>query len=124
MRIAVAGNPTGPRIDPAVVGGRAGLPPRRAFREGALSNLGNPKMAVFFSSLLPQFVVPGAGAGAAMLGLGLVFVSMTTVWLIGYAFVVARAGNVLRRPRVRRAIDAVMGAILIAFGARLAVERR
>jgi threonine/homoserine/homoserine lactone efflux protein len=100
------------------------LAPRRALRDGVLSNLGNPKMAVFFSSLLPQFVVPGPGAGAAMLGLGLVFVTMTLGWLSGYAVVVARAGHVLRRPRVRRAIDAVMGTILVAFGARLAVERR
>ena len=114
----------GMHVDRAVEGGPAGLAPRRAFRDGALSNLGNPKMAVFFSSLLPQFVAPGPGAGAAMLGLGLVFVSMTTVWLIGYAFVVARAGHVLRRPRVRRAIDAVTGTILMLFGVRLAAESR
>jgi threonine/homoserine/homoserine lactone efflux protein len=102
----------------------AGLAPQRALRSGVLSNLGNPKMAVFFSSLLPQFVVAGPGAGAAMLGLGLVFVTMTLVWLSGYAVVVARAGNVLRRPRVRRTIDAITGAVLLAFGGKLATEGR
>jgi len=102
----------------------SGRSPRRALRDGTLSNLGNPKMAIFFSSLLPQFVAPGPGAGAAMLGLGLVFVAMTTVWLSGYAVVVARAGDVLRRPRIRRVIDAAMGAILVAFGVRLAVAER
>jgi threonine/homoserine/homoserine lactone efflux protein len=107
-----------------VAGRHARLGPRRALRDGTLSNLGNPKMAIFFSSLLPQFVEPGSGAGAAMLGLGIVFVAMTTIWLSGYAVVVARAGNVLRRPRIRRAIDAVMGAILVAFGVRLAAESR
>jgi threonine/homoserine/homoserine lactone efflux protein len=81
-------------------------------------------MAVFFSSLLPQFVIAGPGAGAAMLGLGLVFVTMTLVWLSGYAVVVARAGNVLRRPRVRRTIDAITGAVLLAFGGKLATEGR
>ena len=40
-----------------------------AFRQGALSNLGNPKMAVFFTSLLPQFAGPGAGF-LDLLGLG------------------------------------------------------
>jgi threonine/homoserine/homoserine lactone efflux protein len=100
------------------------LLPRTALRDGALSNLGNPKMAVFFSSLLPQFVAPGPGAAATMLGLGLIFVTMTTVWLSGYAVVVARAGKVLRRPTIRRAIDAVMGAILVAFGVRLAAQSR
>jgi threonine/homoserine/homoserine lactone efflux protein len=101
----------------------AGLAPRNALRQGALSNLGNPKMAIFFSSLLPQLVAPGSGAFTGLMVLGLVFVSMTVVWLCGYAAVVARAGHVLRRPRIRRAFDAVMGTILVAFGARLAVER-
>ena len=81
-------------------------------------------MAIFFSSLLPQFVAPGSATFGAMLTLGLVFVSMTLVWLCAYAAVVARAGHVLRRPRIRRAFDAVMGAILVAFGVRLAVEPR
>jgi threonine/homoserine/homoserine lactone efflux protein len=104
--------------------GGGGLAPRRALRTGVVSNLGNPKMAVFFTSLLPQFAVPGPGAGAAMLGLGLVFASMTLLWLTGYAVVVARAGNVLRRPRVRRTVDAITGTILLAFGGRLAAAER
>jgi threonine/homoserine/homoserine lactone efflux protein len=102
----------------------AGLRPSKAFRQGALSNLANPKMAIFFSSLLPQFVGPGPGAGAGMLTLGLVFVAMTAAWLCGYAVVVARAGDVLRRPRIRRALDAAMGALLVAFGLRLATDQR
>jgi threonine/homoserine/homoserine lactone efflux protein len=101
----------------------ARLAPRKAIRQGALSNLGNPKMAIFFSSLLPQFVVPGASTFAAMSILGLTFVLMTLVWLSAYAAVVARAGRVLDRPRVRRAFDAAMGATLVAFGVRLAVEQ-
>ena len=100
------------------------LAPMIALRQGAMSNLGNPKMAVFFSSLLPQFVTPGAPTFAAMLSLGLVFVAMTFVSLCAYAAVVARAGHVLARPRIRRAFDAAMGAILVAFGGRLAVEDR
>jgi threonine/homoserine/homoserine lactone efflux protein len=88
---------------------------RRPFRQGLLSNLGNPKMAVFFSSLLPQF----AHSFAGLLVLGLVFAGMTLAWLS----VVARVGNVLRRPRVRRFVDAVVGVVLAAFGVRLATER-
>jgi threonine/homoserine/homoserine lactone efflux protein len=102
----------------------AGLQPSKALRQGVLSNLANPKMAIFFSSLLPQFVGPGPGAGAGMLTLGLVFVAMTAAWLCGYAVVVARAGDVLRRPRIRRALDAAMGALLVAFGLRLATDQR
>ena len=99
---------------------RRPLGTQRAWRQGVLSNLGNPKMAAFFTSLLPQF---GDASFAAMFGYGLLFCTMTLVWLTGYAFVVARAGDVLRRERVRRAIDAVMGAVLVAFGLRLATTR-
>src|SRR5581483_7272738 len=94
--------------------------PGRAYRRGLLSNLGNPKMALFFTSLLPQFAARSFGALAA---LGLLFCAMTLVWLACYACVVARIGDVLRRSRVRRALDAVTGATLVAFGARLAAER-
>jgi threonine/homoserine/homoserine lactone efflux protein len=97
------------------------LEARQAWRQGLISNLGNPKMAAFFTSLLPQF---GDASFAAMLGFGLLFCAMTFAWLTGYAFVVAKAGDVLRRDRVRRAINVVMGGVLVAFGLRLATERR
>jgi len=91
-----------------------------AFRQGLLSNLGNPKMAVFFTSLLPQF----GSSFAVLLGLGLVFCAMTFTWLTAYAFAVAKAGDLLRRPAIKRAFDAVLGAVLIALGLRLATDRR
>ena len=89
-------------------------------RQGLLSNLGNPKMAVFFSSLLPQF----GGSFGVLLALGLLFCALTLTWLSAYALVIARAGDVLRRPRVRRAIDAVTGTALVALGVRLATTDR
>ena len=101
---------------------RMALEPARALRQGFLSNLGNPKMVVFFSSLLPQFVPAGSPTFLSMLGLGLVFCTMTLIWLSGYAWLVARAGHVLRRPRIRRTFDAVAGTILVAFGLRVAAE--
>jgi threonine/homoserine/homoserine lactone efflux protein len=100
---------------------RGALTANAAFRQGVLSNLGNPKMAVFFTSLLPQF---GAESFAGLLALGLIFSSMTFVWLTAYAFVVARAGDVLRRPAIRRIFDAVLGVVLVALGLRLATDRR
>ena len=108
----------------AVRRGTAGSHALGAFRQGVISNLGNPKMAVFFTSLLPQFAPEGGASFAAMLALGLLFCTMTLVWLAAYAAGVARAGAVLRRPRVRRALDAVTGTVLVALGLRLATERR
>jgi threonine/homoserine/homoserine lactone efflux protein len=93
----------------------------RAFRQGLLSNLGNPKMAVFFTSLLPQF---GGESFGALLALGLVFCTMTFVWLSAYAAAVAKVGDVLRRPAIRRVVDAIVGAVLVGLGLRLAAERR
>ena len=113
-----------PRRGPTAVRSGRPLRSRVAFRQGLVSNLGNPKMAVFFTSLLPQFTPSGDASFGVLLALGLVFCSMTLVWLTAYAFAVARAGDFLRRPLIRRALDAVVGAVLVAFGLRLATERR
>jgi threonine/homoserine/homoserine lactone efflux protein len=92
----------------------------KALRQGLLNNLGNPKMAAFFPSLLLQF----AHSFSALLALGLVFSAMTFVWLSAYAFAVARAGDFLGRSRIRRAIEAATGLILVALGFRVATEPR
>jgi len=102
---------------------RGSLGRRVAFRQGLFSNLGNPKMAAFFPSLLPQFA-PHEHAFFVLLGLGFIFSLITLVWLTVYAFAVARAGALLGRPAIRRAIEAVTGAVLVALGVRLATERR
>ncbi|HEX6022717.1 MAG TPA: LysE family translocator [Solirubrobacter sp.] len=94
--------------------------PGHELRQGLLSNLANPKMAVFFTSLLPQF----GDSFVVLLALGLLFCSLTLLWLSAYAFAVARAGDVLRRPRVRRAIDAATGLALVALGLRVADAKR
>lgn len=99
------------------------LEPGRAFVQGLMSDLGNPKMAVFFASLLPQFAAPGEGMFAALMSLGLIFSLMTFLWLAAYAFVVAKAGEILRRPLIRRWIEAVTGTLLVALGLRIAAEK-
>lgn len=88
------------------------------YRQGLLSNLGNPKVAIFFTSLLPQF---GSDFGG-MLAFGLLFCTMGATWLTGYALVTARARALMLRPRVRRALDMLTGLTLVGFGARLASE--
>ena len=92
-------------------------------RQGVLSNLGNPKMAVFFASLLPQFAPEGTASFAVLLALGFLFCAMTFVWLTVYAVAVARLGRLLTGT-VGRALDAVTGVVLIALGLRLATEKR
>ena len=97
--------------------------PGRGLRQGVVSNLANPKMAAFFLSLLPQFASAEGGAGP-VLALGLVLCVMTFAWLALYSVVVDRARVVLRRARVRRALDGLSGLVLIGFGTRLALQQR
>jgi threonine/homoserine/homoserine lactone efflux protein len=85
-----------------------------------VSNLANPKMAVFFTSLLPQF----GEAFTTLLALGLSFSLLTFLWLAAYGAAVARARRLFGRERVRRALDAVTGAVLVALGLRLAAGAR
>jgi threonine/homoserine/homoserine lactone efflux protein len=92
-----------------------------AFRQGVLSDLGNPKMAVFFSSLLPQFADASFSSLSAH---GLLFCAMTFAWLVGYAVALAAAGDYVRRRAVWRAVEAATGAALVALGLKLASEQR
>jgi threonine/homoserine/homoserine lactone efflux protein len=119
---AVRPGPETHRAAVAVDGPR--LAPGVAYRQGVISNLGNPKMAVFFPSLLPQFAGGADASFLSLLGLGLVFSAMTLSWLSAYALAVAKAGDVLRRSRIRRALDGLMGAVLVALGVRLATQQR
>ena len=93
--------------------------PGGSLRQGLFSNLANPKMAVFFTSLLPQF----GTALPALLAFGLLFSLLTGAWLTGYAFAAARASGLLQRERVRRTLDAVTGTVLVALGLRVAAVR-
>jgi RhtB (resistance to homoserine/threonine) family protein len=99
---------------------RAGSP----FRQGLLCNLLNPKAGVFFTALLPQFVSPQDPALAVSLLLTAIAAAASLLWLTVYATIIPRAGDVLRRTPVRRAIDRVTGTVLIGLGVRLALSKR
>jgi threonine/homoserine/homoserine lactone efflux protein len=95
-----------------------------AFRQGLVSDLGNPKVAIFFASLLPQFVAPGGVSVAGFMLLGIVVAVMSFSWLVLYAIVLAKLGDCLRLPAVRRAIEALTGTLLIGLGLRIAADQR
>ena len=93
--------------------------PGSSLRQGLVSNLANPKMVVFFTSLLPQF----GDAFATLLALGLFFSVLTGAWLAAYAVAAARARRLLARECVRRVFDVLTGAVLVALGLRVAAAR-
>lgn len=109
------------RRDVVEPGFGGGLPPAIAFRQGLLSNLGNPKIAVFFASLLPQFVPGGAASFVGMFALGLLFCTLGMAWLTLYSAAVDRLRVFVVGP-VRRVLDAITGFVLIGLGLRLATE--
>jgi threonine/homoserine/homoserine lactone efflux protein len=111
---------------PAPAGETVGerLSSRAAFGQGIVNNLGNPKMAVFFASVLPQFTAPGHGMVSALVLLGVVFSILTFVWLAAYATVLSTAGRLLRASRLHRAVEAVSGTVLIGLGVKVAADAR
>jgi threonine/homoserine/homoserine lactone efflux protein len=103
---------------------RRTIAPRVALRQGVLTNLGNPKIAVFFTSFLPQFTPSHEAGFLSLVLLGLLFCLVGLTWLTVYVLAVAHIGDFLRRPRPRRVLDVVTGTVLVAFGIRLAAEHR
>ncbi|HEX2085813.1 MAG TPA: LysE family translocator [Solirubrobacteraceae bacterium] len=105
-----------------------GAPPpphaRHAFLQGLVSTVLNPKPALFFLTFLPQFVDRSGSVLAQTLVLTAVHVAVGLVWLTAYAHLVHRAHRVLMRDRVRRWVEASTGAVLVALGLRVAIERR
>lgn len=95
-----------------------------AFRQGLLTNLFNPKIAIFYSTFLPQFIGPGDPALLLSMLLAGVHIAFGLVWLTAYALLLDRAVTAFKSSRVRRALDAVTGTVLVALGLRIAAERR
>jgi threonine/homoserine/homoserine lactone efflux protein len=98
--------------------------PRRAFLAGLVSTVLNPKPALFFLTFLPQFVNRDAALLPQTLTLAAIHVIVGLVWLSAYARLVQHARGVLTAPRVKAWLERTTGVVLIAFGLRVAVERR
>lgn len=99
------------------------LPARQAMRQGWLSNVLNPKAAVFFVTFLPQFIPPGSPALPHSMALMAIFALIYALWFCALVAGVDRAAAWLRRARVQAWLERVTGACLLAFGVRLALAR-
>ena len=98
----------------------------KIFFQGVLSNVLNPKVALFFLAFLPQFApATGASAFLPMLVLGFTFVGLGIVWLIGLACLSGSLGHWLSgNRRVKRAMQAIAGIALVGLGVRIALAKR
>jgi threonine/homoserine/homoserine lactone efflux protein len=99
---------------------RAGAP----LRDGLITSLANPKLAVFFVALFPQFVPAGAPVLASALLMATLIVAFDLVWYSTLAYLVARARRAFVEGPWLARVERLTGAVLVALGVRLAFERR
>lgn len=100
------------------------LGPRSAFRQGLLSNLLNPKIALLFLTLLPQFIAPGEPRLETTVVLAACFVAVGLVFMRLFSLLVGPLARLLSRARVGLWIERVTGTALIGLGVGVALERR
>jgi threonine/homoserine/homoserine lactone efflux protein len=124
MLLAPAGAlvpPTAAAARPAAASGASAA----AFRRGIVTNVLNPKVALFYLAFLPQFIDPASPTKTlAFLALGATFVTTGTLWCLVLATAAASLrGLLVARRGLAAAIDRAAGALFIALGIRLAISR-
>ncbi|HZU03125.1 MAG TPA: LysE family translocator, partial [Ktedonobacteraceae bacterium] len=95
-----------------------------AYRQGLISNLLNPKVGVFYTTFLPQFIGPEQPVFLTSILLATLFALIVTTWLAVYVLILAKAGEIFRRPSVRRVMERITGVVLVGLDIRLALEQR
>jgi threonine/homoserine/homoserine lactone efflux protein len=95
-----------------------------AYVQGLLNNLLNPKIGIFYTAFLPQFIAPGQPVFLTSVTLAGIHVVLGIVWLGLYATIITKAGDFFRRPTIRTAMERVTGIVLIGLGIRLVTEQR
>jgi threonine/homoserine/homoserine lactone efflux protein len=93
------------------------------WRTGLITSAANPKLAVFFLALLPQFLARGSAVLPTAVLMSLVIVACDVVWFSTLAWLVDRAGRAVR-PRLRRTLERMSGAALLGVGVRVAAQTR
>ncbi|MDQ8044683.1 MAG: LysE family translocator [Solirubrobacteraceae bacterium] len=89
------------------------------FRTGFMSNILNPKIAVFYTGLLPQLVPDGVAHTPGLIALVAFHVAITLGWLLLYGVIVRRTADRLQRPSAQRLMERITGLVLVGFGARV-----
>jgi threonine/homoserine/homoserine lactone efflux protein len=93
------------------------------FRQGLFSNLLNPKIALLFLTLLPQFVAPHESRAATTAELAVAMLLLETLWWALFAVTVGAVAGALARPRVRRCSEGLAGILLVGLALKLTFER-
>ncbi|MEH7379453.1 LysE family translocator [Bacillus sp. JJ1533] len=93
------------------------------FKQGFLTNLLNPKVAVFFLTFLPQFVDAGSTTFLPFLLMGFTYTVLTAIWFFLYVYLLNQISTFMKKPKAQNLIEGITGTILIGFGIKLALEK-
>lgn len=93
------------------------------FKQGFLTNILNPKVAVFFLTFLPQFVDSGSNTFLPFLKMGITYTVLTAVWFMLYVYLINQISAFMKKPKTQNIIEGITGTILIGFGIKLALEK-
>lgn len=93
------------------------------FKQGFLTNILNPKVAVFFLTFLPQFVGGGSNTFIPFLLMGITYTVLTAIWFILYVYFINKISAFMKKPKTQNMIEGITGTILIGFGIKLALEK-
>lgn len=94
-----------------------------SFQQGLLSNVLNPKVAMFFLTFLPQFVTPGENTTQQLIMMGVVYTILSITWFFIYVYFINHMREWLLSPKVQKWMDKATGLVLIGFGLKLALEK-
>jgi RhtB (resistance to homoserine/threonine) family protein len=94
------------------------------FLQGFLTNVANPKVAVFFLTFLPQFVGSDANHFGQFLLLGMTYILLTILWFLVYIYLIDLLSYWFKKPTVQSALQRVTGFALMGFGIKLALEKQ
>ncbi|UOE53534.1 LysE family translocator [Bacillus sp. CMF12] len=97
---------------------------KSAFKQGLLSNVLNPKVAMFFLTFLPQFVKTGENASQQLIIMGIIYTLLSISWFFIYVYFINYMREWLMSPKVQRVMDKATGLVLIGFGLKLALDKQ
>ena len=94
------------------------------FKQGLITNVTNPKVAVFFLTFLPQFLAAGNEPFWPFLTMGIMYIVLTFIWFALYVFLLNKIRNFMKKPATQAVFEMLTGAVLIGFGLKLAFEKQ
>ena len=96
---------------------------KSCFRQGFLTNLLNPKVAVFFLTFLPQFVDSGSNTFIPFLIMGITYTILTAIWFIPYVYLINQISTFMKKLATQKVVQGITGIALLGFGLKLALEK-